>query len=119
MRFAVGDPRDRLRDIASTVTRHGEHCVVWSWLEYSIWAVDTEQLADNLHLHSSWEIGYRGKSVLDVSFVSRPPPQIQDNEYSLGCYDLLEYSREFRALRLYKTCDACEPVELQLQRSRF
>ena len=115
MRFAVGYPRDRLRDIVSTVTRYDSVDIFRPWLERAIWTVDTEQLADNLHLHDSWDLGYRGKSYFCASFDTRPPPQIKDIDRPLSGYDQFEYSRGFHTQRLYSTCDACEPANLQLQ----
>ena len=121
MRFAVGYPRDRLRDIASTVTRRdsGRQCLLQPSTHDVSWKVDAAQLAENLHSLTNWDGPIRGRSYFCASFDTRPPPQIKDIDRPLSGYDKFEYSRGFHTQRLYSTCDACEPVELQLQRSRF
>ena len=119
MRFAVGYPRDRLRDIVSTVTRYDSVDIFRPWLERAIWTVDAEQLADNLHLLNFWDEGYRDKSYFRVSFDTRPPPQIKDVDRPGDGYNQLEYSRGLHARSLYFTCEACEPEELQHQRTLF
>ena len=119
MRFAVGYPRDRLRDITSTVTHRGAQCRVQPWTHDVSWRVDAGKLAENLHSLSNWSEPFRGRSYFCVSFDTRPPPQIKDIDSPRRGYDHLEYSRGFRVQRLYSTCGACEPVELQIQRPRF
>jgi hypothetical protein len=122
MRFAVGYPRDRLRDIASTISRRdGAHQYNnHPWMRSVLWWVDSAQLAKNLPRFTNWIQPLHGNCYLVASFDTRPPPQLKDHPYAhCDCDDDLENSTSFRTQLLYSTCDACEPVELQLQRSGF
>ena len=129
MRFAVGYPRDRLRDIASTISRRdGAHQYIkHPWMRSVLWRVDSAQLAKNLPRFTNWIGPLHGNCVLVASFDTRPQPQLKDLDHRryhpyahCDCeYDDLENSTSFRTQLLYSTCDACEPVELQLQRSGF
>ena len=90
MRFAVGYPRDRLRDIVNAVER----------IEYHI------------HTGCILEWRYDGTYIpgLMKVFIS---PRWCDAFYRLKRQD------EDRAKYYGEFCEACEPVELELQRTRF
>ena len=93
MRFAVGYPRDRVRDMMAIVKRSEKHY--------------HDNIPDDVVV--SWR-PCRGGKQIRMCFI-------------LGIRTLehvkLDWDREEKIEDLAFTCDACEPLEMQLQRSRF
>ena len=94
MRFAVGYPRDRLRDIANDIERIEYHDHTSSLLHWR---------------HRRRHHGTMG-TVLSVAISHRRRSD---------CFIRWELRDEDRVKYYGEFCDACEPVELQLQRTHF
>ena len=90
MRFAIGYPRDRLRDIANAIKRIEYHNHTSSLL---VWRYN-----GTIGIGLGVAISHRGRS---DSF----------SRWELRDEDRVKYYGEF--------CDACEPVELQLHRTHL
>ena len=100
MRFAVGYPRDRLNDIMNSVTRTeksslsrflpGDRIVKWKWPGHCIRMT-----------FIAWVDG--------ATYVHLRTLKIAD----------LQWSQGNKVDDLAFTCDACEPVELELQRTHI
>ena len=97
MRFAVGYPRDRVRNVMSSLKRKEvQGSFVWSTV---LW--------------------YRWRNVS----TGEPFPLVRCDFTSRGefAWNRFPWQRNGKELRQHMAfaCDACEPVELQLQRPRF
>ena len=90
MRFTVGYPRDRLRDIVNAIERIEHHNDISSLLE--------------------WRYNGTHRPGLMVA-ISHRGANDSFSRWEILDEDRVKYYGDF--------CDACEPVELQLQRSRF
>ena len=102
MRYAVGYPRDRLRAIAADVVRtEGEHRLK-PWSKTVV----------------SWKGSGRGENWFSgrfrLVFHDDPPLFGLPSEWKY-----LERDREVKMRLLQDQCEACEPAELQLQRTHF
>ena len=91
MRFAVGYPRDRLRHIANAIEHIEHHSTAISLIEWRY---------NQMRWWLMVAISHVGTQACD-SF----------RQWEARDEDRVKYYGEF--------CDACEPVDLQLQRTRF
>ena len=89
MRFAVGYPRDRVRDIVNAIERIERHGNISSLIEWR----------------------YNGKTVAGLVLIRCIDGRDSFRRWDLRDEDRVDYYGDF--------CDACEPVALQLQRPRF
>ena len=123
MRFAVGYPRDRMRDIMDKIVRRPDR-VNWRGGAYSdvVWQVPSKFLHSKLRdprFVTDWSSTGTENHRMCVRFVTLPLPPATFGGHPLSENKTREYIRESYAQRLQWTCDACEPVELELQRSHF
>ena len=100
MRFAVGYPRDRMRDIMDKIVR-------------------TEETGDcDRTIQWKWPASLRLPRCIRITFI-----MWVDNATYVHLRTLkiahLQWSQRNKVDDLAFTCDACEPVELELQRTRF
>ena len=110
MRYAIGYPRDRLRTIAADVVRTEiqmlEPCckVIVTWYG-ATWHKDSQYRLGN----TNW---FRGRFRLvwdnDLPYHGLPTG-----------FKFVERDREVEMELLQEQCEACEPAELQLQRTQF
>ena len=111
MRFAVGYPRDRMKDMMTGVRRKDV-----------IFRVSSKFLHPKLRDPRSltdWSSTGTGYHLMCIHFESGPLPQTRYEDHPLSGTRYREYLRESHAQRLQWTCDACEPVDLELQRTHF
>ena len=102
MRFAVGYPRDRLKDMTATVKRRERY--------YPI----PRDSSDSGDLRVSWRLPTR---TIRLGFFTTGAEPYR----ACVCFEhaRLEWDWESIVDDLAFTCDACEPAELQLQRTHF
>ena len=108
MRFAVGYPRDRLKDIMNIVARKEK--ISRSWLQTTDGIV---HWTTDLIVQWKWP-GRRMRMnfimwIDDATYVHLQTVKIAD----------LEWPQRLKVDDLAFTCDACEPVELELQRTQL
>ena len=111
MRFAVGYPRDRLRDIMNNVTRTEKGG-----------CLDASTAADYHHMDLvvrwKWPASLRRPRCMRMTFIMWVDGPTYAHLQTLKIAHL-QWPQKLKVDGLGFTCDACEPVELQLQRTHF
>ena len=114
MRYAIGYPRDRLRAIAADVVR-----TEIREDRDSYWKIIVTWYGATWHKDSQYRLGntnwFRGRFRL---VWDRALPRRSYHGLPTGL-EYVERDREVRMKLLQKQCEACEPAELQLQRTQF